>query len=118
MQQLPATAADTAAAATSRRGPFVETLNSLGGHEESIYTAPESTSGVALALGAHTVTVRRSRTKWCAVCGTSATSARPLKKCGGCHAVEYCSSECQLSHWRQAHKHACHFMAAQRKQTT
>ncbi|KAG5190850.1 hypothetical protein JKP88DRAFT_297767 [Tribonema minus] len=64
--------------------------------------------------------VRRSRTKWCAACSTCATSARPLKKCGRCHAVEYCSSECQLAHWRQAHKHACQLMAAQRiaKQTT
>ncbi|KAG5181883.1 hypothetical protein JKP88DRAFT_144445, partial [Tribonema minus] len=77
---------------------------------KSIYTAPESTSEVALALGAHTV--RRSRTKWCAACGTSATSARPLKKCSRCHAVEYCGSECQLSHWRQAHRHACQLMAA------
>ncbi len=29
------------------------------------------------------------------------------KTCRRCHTVSYCSSECQLAHWRSGHKEAC-----------
>ncbi|KAL2907283.1 Ubiquitin carboxyl-terminal hydrolase 17, partial [Bienertia sinuspersici] len=39
----------------------------------------------------------------CAVC-LSFTSTR----CSRCKAVRYCSSKCQIIHWRQGHKYECH----------
>lgn len=30
-----------------------------------------------------------------------------FKKCSGCHSVLYCSSPCQVSHWRKEHKAVC-----------
>ena len=39
----------------------------------------------------------------CAACG----KMTGLKKCSGCGVVWYCSKECQVSHWRAAHKSAC-----------
>ncbi|KAK9678858.1 hypothetical protein RND81_11G237300 [Saponaria officinalis] len=39
----------------------------------------------------------------CAVC-CSFTSTR----CSRCKAVRYCSSKCQIMHWRQGHKYECH----------
>ncbi|KNA20404.1 hypothetical protein SOVF_052480 [Spinacia oleracea] len=38
----------------------------------------------------------------CALC-SSLTSTR----CSRCKAVRYCSSKCQISHWRQSHKYEC-----------
>ncbi|XP_021758930.1 ubiquitin carboxyl-terminal hydrolase 17-like isoform X1 [Chenopodium quinoa] len=39
----------------------------------------------------------------CAVC-SSFTSTR----CSRCKTVRYCSSKCQIIHWRQGHKYDCH----------
>lgn len=39
----------------------------------------------------------------CAVC-CSLTSTR----CSRCKAVRYCSSKCQIIHWRQGHRNECH----------
>jgi hypothetical protein len=30
-----------------------------------------------------------------------------LKPCGGCHQVQYCSTECQREDWRAGHKAVC-----------
>ena len=30
-----------------------------------------------------------------------------LLRCGGCHAVAYCSKECQKIHWNDSHRSAC-----------
>jgi len=40
----------------------------------------------------------------CSCCGAASSS---LKRCGGCHAVSYCSVDCQRSHWKAGHKTAC-----------
>ncbi|XP_047325129.1 ubiquitin carboxyl-terminal hydrolase 17-like [Impatiens glandulifera] len=39
----------------------------------------------------------------CAVC-----SAPTKTRCARCKAVRYCSSKCQIVHWRQRHKDECH----------
>lgn len=36
----------------------------------------------------------------------------PLKTCGRCHAVHYCSERCQREHWRATHKEDCTRLAA------
>lgn len=42
----------------------------------------------------------------CNYCQTS-ESGKPFKECGGCHAVRYCSKDCQQSQWEE-HKLLCH----------
>ncbi len=37
--------------------------------------------------------------------------ALPLKQCGGCRAVRYCSADCQRVHWREGHKAECRELA-------
>ena len=45
--------------------------------------------------------------KGCTACGKGLTSAgRPLQRCD-CNSVQYCSSNCQASHWQQGHKAVC-----------
>ncbi|KAL8277327.1 hypothetical protein RQP46_010280 [Phenoliferia psychrophenolica] len=34
-------------------------------------------------------------------------SDTPLRGCGGCKKVYYCSDECQKVHWKEAHKQLC-----------
>ena len=42
----------------------------------------------------------------CYFCNVPGSPARPLKRCGGCQLVAYCSKECQMNH-RSKHKPAC-----------
>ena len=42
----------------------------------------------------------------CSTCGAAASADTKLRKCAGCKAVRYCSTECQKAHWR-AHRPAC-----------
>jgi ubiquitin C-terminal hydrolase len=39
----------------------------------------------------------------CVNCGAAATTSR----CGACRVLNYCSRECQLSHWDREHKQQC-----------
>ncbi|KAI1783563.1 hypothetical protein LXA43DRAFT_1102382 [Ganoderma leucocontextum] len=41
--------------------------------------------------------------RWCAACGSEAAT---LKFCVACHAIRYCSKDCQRSHWH-IHKTRC-----------
>jgi len=43
----------------------------------------------------------------CASCGVPSTPGLKLKTCGACLLVRYCSSACQLNHWRRGHKQTC-----------
>ncbi|BDA50010.1 probable ubiquitin carboxyl-terminal hydrolase 17 at C-terminar half [Coccomyxa sp. Obi] len=47
---------------------------------------------------------REKRHVMCAYCGTMCCL---LTRCSTCHNVGYCSSECQIKHWKAGHKHAC-----------
>lgn len=40
----------------------------------------------------------------CTCCGAASDS---LKRCGRCHAVSYCSVDCQRRDWKAGHKSAC-----------
>lgn len=46
---------------------------------------------------------RKATPPSCETCGNN----HDLRKCGGCNAVRYCSTECQKEHWRFEHKHQC-----------
>ena len=41
---------------------------------------------------------------------SSSTSNTPLLRCASCKAVYYCSKECQVAHWKVAHKAPCQSM--------
>jgi hypothetical protein len=44
----------------------------------------------------------------CAHCGVEQPAGGPaFQKCSRCRVTPYCSKECQLVHWKQAHKRAC-----------
>ena len=46
---------------------------------------------------------RRSSPPSCETCG----NYQHLRRCGGCNAVKYCSTECQKEHWRFEHRNQC-----------
>lgn len=39
--------------------------------------------------------------------GGEETGGSPFKRCSKCHAVGYCSRECQAAHWKKGHRKAC-----------
>jgi len=48
----------------------------------------------------------------CAGCGASNPEGAPaFKRCSVCHAVAYCTRECQKAHWKAKHKRECAIMA-------
>ena len=40
-------------------------------------------------------------------CGKQESVGGEFKFCSGCHLVKYCSTTCQLAHWKYAHKIQC-----------
>jgi hypothetical protein len=50
---------------------------------------------------------------YCAHCYRTPNAQRPLKSCGQCKAVRYCSTECQRAAWRGGHKQVCVAAAAE-----
>ena len=40
-------------------------------------------------------------------CNYCCSKKKPLKQCGGCKSVFYCSKECQKEDWSKAHKALC-----------
>lgn len=43
-------------------------------------------------------------TQWCASC---MNINEPVKKCGNCKLVSYCSKSCQKKHWKKSHSILC-----------
>jgi hypothetical protein len=43
----------------------------------------------------------------CENCHKCAKDEVPLKQCGHCEVIAYCSRECQVKHWKKLHKHEC-----------
>ncbi|KAJ7017410.1 hypothetical protein C8F04DRAFT_1156511 [Mycena alexandri] len=44
---------------------------------------------------------------FCDRCKKQETSASPLQACSRCRSVRYCSRDCQVAHYKTAHKKAC-----------
>lgn len=40
-------------------------------------------------------------------CGKKETKPLSFSRCSKCHWTRYCSSKCQLSHWKSSHKLIC-----------
>lgn len=40
-------------------------------------------------------------------CREDVASDAPFKRCSQCHAVGYCSRECQAAHWKKGHRKVC-----------
>jgi TPR repeat protein len=46
----------------------------------------------------------------CSACGKPKSKNQKLRKCSGCHVVQYCNTECQKKHWKigiGGHKKKC-----------
>ena len=43
----------------------------------------------------------------CAYCGKAAAVGAKLPRCARCRTAKYCSSECQIAHWKGGHKQVC-----------
>jgi len=50
-------------------------------------------------------------------CSSCSSTSKPLKICSGCQSANYCSVDCQKSHWKE-HKQACKSMKAALTQVT
>ena len=63
-----------------------------------------------------TTTTSSSR---CSACGKPKSKYQKLRKCSGCHAVQYCNTECQKKHWKiGGHKKECKKLKQQQQQNT
>jgi TPR repeat protein len=55
----------------------------------------------------------------CSACGKPKSKNQKLRKCSGCYAVKYCSTECQKKHWKiGGHKKECKELKKQQQQNT
>ena len=62
-----------------------------------------------------TTTTSSSR---CSACGKPKSKYQKLRKCSGCHAVQYCNTECQKKHWKiGGHKKECKRLKQQQQNT-
>jgi TPR repeat protein len=62
-----------------------------------------------------TTTTSSSR---CSACGKPKSKYQKLRKCSGCHAVQYCNTECQKKHWKiGGHKKDCKKLKQQQQNT-
>ena len=54
----------------------------------------------------------------CSACGKPKSKYQKLRKCSGCHAVQYCNTECQKKHWKiGGHKKECKKLKQQQQNT-
>jgi hypothetical protein len=55
----------------------------------------------------------------CSACGKAKSKYQKLRKCSGCHAVQYCNPECQKKHWKiGGHKKECKKLKQQQHTNT
>jgi TPR repeat protein len=54
----------------------------------------------------------------CSACSKPKSKYQKLRKCSGCHAVQYCNTECQKKHWKiGGHKNECKQLKQQQQNT-
>lgn len=53
--------------------------------------------------------------KTCSNCGALSSDDKKLLACGRCGTVQYCGKECQVKHWKEAHKAECKKVRAQQR---
>ena len=59
-------------------------------------------------LEAHPKVRRALKRRTCANCeGEGSLVAPPFQKCACCERVRYCSRDCQIMHWKRAHRDEC-----------
>ena len=59
-------------------------------------------------LEAHPKVQRALKRRTCANCeGEGPLIAPPFQKCACCESVRYCSRDCQIMHWKRAHRDEC-----------
>jgi hypothetical protein len=51
----------------------------------------------------------------CTHCEAAETPSLDMMKCSKCKRVQYCSKECQKTHWKKVHKKECESLATDRK---
>jgi hypothetical protein len=60
----------------------------------------------------------RTSSSRCSACGKPKSKYQTLRKCSGCHAVQYCNTECQKKHWNiGGHKKECNKLKQQQQST-
>jgi len=72
-------------------------------------TTPHSNHKISIADDLIPTTLATTTTKMalsCTVCEKGDTESAPLKKCGKCKEIYYCSAECQKQDW-PAHRRYC-----------
>jgi hypothetical protein len=50
---------------------------------------------------------RAALVDFCIVCEKEGDETTILKRCAKCKVPKYCSTECQVSHWKSGHKAEC-----------
>ncbi|TFK27860.1 hypothetical protein FA15DRAFT_719734 [Coprinopsis marcescibilis] len=72
------------------------------------------------AANYHTPPMQQQRQRGyriCDTCGTTETPSVKFRLCGGCMTTQYCSQDCQKTHW-PSHKAICQHTAAQVSKAT
>lgn len=81
-------------------------------HSFHVEYAPMDIFGDGIPMSPHWLYSALDLAK-CTTCGITASSSKPLNRCGRCGTAAYCSAECQKSDWK-VHKWVCTMSAEDR----